>query len=513
MAPPQVSPQLAHHAAVGGAWKALGNLLEGTSTQYQQGPNGPVPVQVQNKPGQFFRNILAGAMLGAGAGANGENAGSGWSAAGRGASAAQQGQQQAQQRGQQQAQQQWQNQLAANKEKREQAAAATEEQVRKAQMAQANAETLRTNILAQGASWQQHQEIANADKDRISSYEKAGVKPLFNDIGESEANDYLKNHPGASSLDWRHTGVKTVLDKDGHPSFEFTLSAYDPKTPVPLSKGTVNQWKEDGLFKYHPEYQDILKEGKSLSVGQFQSMDQMARGFANNDYAQNKGKLELGELQAKIDEAHAAVKAHMATASEAGLNIAEKKQALADKKSTDEAWDALAKVGNDPDKLTNAHQRTLIARSVQPLMTEILQGIKAATAEDDKPTQADLWGKYKAYQKLASLAPPETSSSPVSVSYNGQVGTFDSQEKADAFMKAHQGATLVGGKSADPLASLSSDLALVKNSKGETTPVAKVALDTFLKTHPEFKVVGYGQQQSQPTEPVTPPQPGNYTGR
>lgn len=436
MAPPQVSPQLAHHAAVGGAWKALGNLLEGTSTQYQQGPNGPVPVQVQNKPGQFFRNILAGAMLGAGAGANGENAGSGWSAAGRGASAAQQGQQQAQQRGQQQAQQQWQNQLAANKEQREATAAATEEQVRKAQLAMSNMELLRNQLMLQGTSWDLHNKMAEDDKSRSSTFSNAGVKPLYDDIPEQEMETYLKNNPGSGNLKWFHTGTETVMTKDQNgnevPNYASTFTAYDPKAEVPLSAETIKQWKDDGLFKYHPEYQDILKPGKTLNVAQFTSTNQIARNLANQDFAKNKDNLELDHMKAQIDEAHAAIRAHNATTSEAGLNISEKKQALADKKSTDEAWDALAKVGNDPDKLTDAHQRTLIARSVQPLMDETLKGIKEATAEDDKPTQADLWGKYKAYQKLASLAPAgsEKSTDPIQATADSLKGKNPHEIKA-----------------------------------------------------------------------------------
>lgn len=506
MAPPQVSPQMAHHAAVGGAWKALGNLLEGKSTSYQQTPNGPVPVETQNKPGQFFRNILAGALLGAGSG--GDNAGSGWTAAGRGAAAAQQGQQQAQQRAQQQSQQQFQNQLTANKEKREQQAFTTEEQVRKAQLAMSNMELLRNQLLLQGTSWDLHNKMAEDDKSRSSSFSDAGVKPIYENIPENEMETYIKNNPGAGNLKWFHTGVDTVTmkDRDGKevPNYVSTFSAYDPKSEVPLSAETVKQWKDDGLFKYHPEYQDILKPGKTLNVAQFTSTNQTARNLANQDFAKNKDNLELDHLKAQIGEAKAAVKAHMATTAEAGLNISEKKQALADKKSTDDAWDALSKVGNDPDKLTDAHQRTLIARSVQPLMTETLNGIKAAAAEGDQAEQAQLWGKYNAYQKLASLAPPGSSSSPISVSYNGQVGTFDSQEKADAFMNAHQGATLVGGKPTDPLVSLSNDLALIKDSKGNTTPVAKNVVDGFLKTHPEFKLVGYGQKQSQAPDLTEP---------
>ena len=57
----------------GGHWHQAVQALLGTSTQYRpsdpNNPNSPpVPYQVQNKPGNLFRSILAGAILGAGAG-------------------------------------------------------------------------------------------------------------------------------------------------------------------------------------------------------------------------------------------------------------------------------------------------------------------------------------------------------------------------------------------------------------------------------------------------------------
>jgi hypothetical protein len=76
------------------------------------GPNGPEPVQVPNKPGNLFRSILAGAILGAGAGTSGEGtmSGGGWGAAGRAAGAVGQNLQLQQQQRAAQAQKQFENQ-------------------------------------------------------------------------------------------------------------------------------------------------------------------------------------------------------------------------------------------------------------------------------------------------------------------------------------------------------------------------------------------------------------------
>jgi hypothetical protein len=65
---------VAHHALFGKAIKSMVNSLNGTETRYQANPQtGEVEeVTVPNKPGQFFRNLLSGMLVGAAAGAGGE---------------------------------------------------------------------------------------------------------------------------------------------------------------------------------------------------------------------------------------------------------------------------------------------------------------------------------------------------------------------------------------------------------------------------------------------------------
>lgn len=400
---------VAHSALIGHGFKSLIASMGGSTTEYQQTPDGPVPVQVKNSGGDFFRHILAGAILGAGAGAEkNDGSGTGYGGAARGIQAVQANDKQQQALRAQQAQQQFQNKLVADKAQREAAGFDTEQQVRKAQIAQANAETLKTNLLTQGASYDLHQRVADADKSRIDTFTQAGVKPVFEDIPESQMNDIMKNRPGASTLDWRHTGVKTVVDVDGNPSYQYTLSAYDPQQPLPLSKGTIDQWKKDGLFKYHPEYEDIAKPGKSLTVGQFTALDRQAQNYYGQGLAQTKNDLETQHIQAQIDEAHAAIRSHNAQTSLAGLGIQEKQQQIAEKKTLDTAWEHLAAVGNDPDRLTDSHDKIALAKAAQPAMAETLAAIKDAQANtQDKDAQDSLpglWGRYTALTKLASLA-------------------------------------------------------------------------------------------------------------
>gem|GEM_PF-7032065 len=53
----------------------------------------------------------------------------------------------------------------------------------------------------------------------------------------------IQNRPGASTFDWEATGVKLSTGPDGKPTYQYTYSAYDPKGKVPVSAGTIAQWK------------------------------------------------------------------------------------------------------------------------------------------------------------------------------------------------------------------------------------------------------------------------------
>lgn len=461
-AQPMPTPQqadLAHSALLGHGFKSLLSSMGGTTTSYQQGPNGPVPVQSKTGAGGFFRNILAGALAGSVAGSQeSDHAGSGWAAAGAGAGAAMNEQKQRNQAAQQQAQLQWQNKLTAQKADQEATAADTENQVRKAQIAQANAETLRTNMLTQGSSYDLHQKVADADKARVSTYEDAGVKPLFDNVTESQMSDIFKNRPGASTLDWRHTGVQTVIGPDGQPSYEYTLSAYDPQAKMPLSKATVAQWKKDGLFEYHPEYEPAAQPGKTMTVSQFTSLDRQAQNLSGQQTARTMRDLGVTLEQTKIDEAKALINEHKAATRNSNLSASEKQTEMNQKKDTENAWDHLAAAGNDPSKL-NSHDRVSLARVAQPAMAESLAGIKEAAAaaqNGDKDAEASLpglWSNYNSLQKLASLAPASAGPAIAPVTFTNPAGQQVIATTQDQIDKATKlGYKKVGDNSATPSA-------------------------------------------------------------
>jgi hypothetical protein len=391
---------LAHAARTGLGFRAL----MGTHVNYQQTPNGPVPVQQQNKPGDLFRSILAGAIMGGAAGAEGPDAaGSGWSAAGRGAGAARAGQQQAQQQAAAQAQQQWQNQLTAQKEQREQTGFDTEQQVRKAQIAQANAETLRTNMMTQGESFKMHQDVANADKDRISTFVNAGVKPTFEDIPESQMADIMKNSPGASTLDWRHTGVKLgPPDANGNPTYEYTLSAYDPKASAPLSAATIDQWKQDGLFKYHPEYADVAKAGKVLTVDQFTALDKQAQNYSNQTLAKTTSDLKIKQDQAAINKDNAQTAEAYASASKDREETAQAALGKTQAEQFNNALEDLNKAGGDFSKLKPS-SRVVIAESMTKMVPTLNTEYKNLMASNDPADEQQARGVLSQIQNLTTL--------------------------------------------------------------------------------------------------------------
>lgn len=438
------SPSQAPPPSQPGPWHRAVQALLGSTTEYTQTPNGPVPTQVPNKPGNLFRSILAGAILGAGAGtANAEHsAGSGWNAAGQGAAAAQKGAQAQQQQRQKQAQQQFENQRQANQDTQE-------EMVRKAQIAQANAETLRINKEVQGTDYTQHKQIADAGKASVQPYEDAGINAVASDLTESQMHQYFQDHPGAGALDWEPVDVKTVLTKDAQgnevPTYEMVYSAYDPKGKVTVPQSTINEWKKAGVFDRYPEYGTVLSNGKTMDAKTYVQVKRDAEKVIGDNLAKTNQNLETTLKQTQIDAAKAEITDHLATAAheraETGKEVNDEKE----KNALDTAWTHLSAAGNDPNKSPmTAEDRITLARNAQPIMQDTLNAIKVAANDPSQADQLpDLWNTYHSLARLATLGGSATTT-PISVVFNGQAGVFNTQADADAFIKAHPGATVAG---------------------------------------------------------------------
>lgn len=349
-APPD--PQQAgamHDTLFGKAAKALlGNDNQFSVDAQGNMQNNPVP----QKPGNLFRQILGAAILGGAAGANGNPAQGFAGGAVRGGQASIQNAQQQDQMKQAQAQRDFQNRQAAAKESREATSALSEEQLRKAQLAEANANTYRINVLTQGANFTQHQDVANAGKQHFSDYQAAGLKPVMQDVSESDMQQTMKNRPGAGTLDWEPTGVKVSLDAQGNPTHEYTYSAYDPKGQIPVSQGTIDRWKKDGMDKYYPELFSVVKAGKPLDVNQYVTLKKTDERLYGDNLARTTNDNKLLKETADIKNTNAETASHLATAMHERAATGQIQQEKTKQQAFSNALGELNKVGGDFDKLT-----------------------------------------------------------------------------------------------------------------------------------------------------------------
>lgn len=425
--PAQPQPQVVKGPS---PWQRAVHALLGSQTEFTQTPNGPVPIQVQNKPGQLFRSILAGAILGAGAGtANAEhNAGSGWGAAGAGAQAAAQNVQKQQELRQQQAQQQFENQRQVDQDKQQ-------ELVRKAQIAQANAETLRINKELQGTDFDQHVKMADIGRAGIKPYEDAGISPVASNISESQMHQYIQDHPEASAYDWEPVSIKTVMTKDANgndvPTYESVYSAYDPKGRITVPSSTIAEWKKAGVFDRYPEYEAALSNNRTLPASTYVQLKGHANQVIADNLAKQNQQLETTLKQTQIDAAKAEIKQRLASAYNENMSAAEKKDAKDKQAALDTAWDHLAAADNDPNKAPmTAQDRITIARNAQPLIQDALNAIKTAAADPSQQDQLpQLWNNYHSLERLTQLGTSETGkvAHPEVLTILNQVPGFDPQ--------------------------------------------------------------------------------------
>lgn len=384
-------------------WHRALQSLMGTSTQYQQTLNG---IQVQNKPGQLFRSILAGAIMGGAAGeeAHNQNPYGGFMGGfAPGAKAGLQNQQQQGQQAKQDAQQQWQNQLTANKEQREQQSAATEEQVRKAQIAQANTETLRINQAMQGQSFDLHQKLAEAGKNQIKPYVDAGLEPVVAGLSETDHEQYIKDHPGASSLDWELTGTKLGADANGKPTYEGVYTAFDPKGKITVPKATYDQWSKDGVFDRFPEYGSILKDGKQLTSQQYVQVKQDADRVRADNLGRQIQDLNVKKIQGEISKDSAERSRYLTETSRIRQEISDDNLGKSQEVSFNKALQELNKNNGNFDALSPS-SRVIIAESMQKMVPALTQTYSRVVADTSDPSSQQKAGELLTQiQSITSL--------------------------------------------------------------------------------------------------------------
>lgn len=504
---PGINPNVVHDTLFGRAAK----FLMGNTTSYSIDPQTgkTIATQTPQKPGSLFRSILAGALLG---GASAQEAHSqnpnmgGTGGAMIGGAAGIKNNVQMDLLKRQQAQQQFKNQQDAEDMQMKQDDAKSLDTLRKAQIAQANAETLRTNALTQSTNLAMHRDIAANGKQSVADYDAAGLQPIFKDIPESEMQQTIKNRPGASAFDWEPTGVKTTLDDKGNPQFEYTYSAYDPKGKISVSQGTIDLWKKDGMDKYYPELFNVVKAGKQVDAQQYIELKRTDQQLFNDTLTRQKADQQSQEAISRIHLQNAQAARAVAATMKDRQEISD---AAIGKKASEQFGNALQElndVGGDFSKLKPS-SRVIIGESASKLMPSITQEIRELQASNDpaqQPKIDELFDQLDQLRNLSASAMLSTHTSPVPTSGGVPAGaTTATNPKTGQKMYSTD-----GGKSWNPVPTTAAPKMVTVHGAGATQEVPDNELAGFLAKNPEFKVVPAASVMPTPAA-----QPNNYSGR
>jgi hypothetical protein len=391
LAPPQqpAAPAIPPHIGKLAGLGHIFNTLAGGQTQYNVDPKTGQTVSstVPRKPGQMFRDMLAGALMGGSAGA-GHDFGVG---AVKGGAAVVQDQRQQDLLRRNQAQQQFGNQLEAQRNQREQTGFETSETLKKAEIAHMNIQTVRENQLIQGESFKIHAEQSDFGKAQIQPFLDAGIKPVYKDIPESQMQDIIKNNKDAGTLMWEPTGVKTGIDKNGAPTYESTYTAVNPEGQITVTQGMLDTFKKSGMDTYDPGLFDTLKPGRTIDARQYMSLVNRSQGLMNNKLANEKTQAETEEARARGKQAQAA----------AAKDYAERDNYLEGKNKAGAFNKALAnlnKVG-DFDKLT-AGDKLILGESARDSAKGALDAYKIAKGANDETAASEALQDYQFYNGL-----------------------------------------------------------------------------------------------------------------
>lgn len=379
----QPNVQEAHHNLLGRAFYAIADPQPGTGSPTQR----------------LFKNILAGAMIGA---ANGGHSGSGWGAASNGMRAEQNQEQQNMLLQRQQEQQQFENDLRMKQEQRAQQGFETQQQLIKAQLAEANTQTLRLNHLIQGEDFDTHERMARSGLLNVQPYKDAGMMPVVDQLSESDLPQYIRDHPGASSLDWEMTGVKKGIDANGQPTFEGTYTAYDPKGKLIVSPGTREQWEKDGLLERFPEYKQILEKGQMIPVQAFISMKRNDDVLRADNLQRQKDDLGIKAIQSEIDKNSAERARSLVETNKIRNDIKEAALGKNQQQAFENALQELNKVGGDFNKLQPS-SRVVLAESMNKMVPSLTALYKEQVSSMDPEMQQAAGDTLKQIQNLTSL--------------------------------------------------------------------------------------------------------------
>lgn len=365
-APPQLSPaqvmsqqlqaaDTQHHSALGKAFRSI----MGNDVSYQINPQTGKMEQTETpqKPGQFWRGIIAATVLGGATAAKNKAPGFIQGAAEGGEAVVDKSEQQDKLK-RQQAQDQFKDQLAAR-------SANTEEDLKRAQIAMHNAHTLHENQIMQREDYSFHKDVADHGKKQLQPFIDADPTLVkFQDIPETQMTDLLKNNPDSQHLLWEPTGTRIVIGADGKPNVEATYSGVDPSGKVKITKDQIDVWKKAGIDQIYPkDWEDVLKPGKELTATQYMAVNQKSQELANKQLITKKEKMSEEEQQAKIGLEKAQAAHWYADAAKIKKEGGDKAKAEKTYIDAADALDKLVKDGKGFDDLPIRYQDALADHS------------------------------------------------------------------------------------------------------------------------------------------------------
>lgn len=397
----------AHDTMLGRAFK----ILSGHTTQYHVDPTTgqTVATPVQNKPGQFFRNIVAGALLGGAAGgeAGAKDEGSPAGAVVAGGAAVINRNQMLDKERFQRAQQEYANELKTNQEQRAQKEFQNEQTLFKAQMANTNLEQYKLHLSLAGESWKLHQQEALAGKAMAQVYTDAGVTPTQT-MPESEVQSFIEHHPGAATeYSFITTGTQVTGHdpKTGLPTYESTISLF-PKDQNPnlkkysVTPSLIKQLKTDHMDQYYPDLFNNLKPGTKISGSQFAAIRKFDTQLRTENLNQQKIQTGVQANEAKI----AAYKAEAARAQE--LMHTDQAKALLGKNQTIAVGNALKDLSSGKE-ITPEDRAALGEYAVKmiPYLNDELKSEMAAHPDQQTPRMTNIMGQMDDLRKWLPTFP------------------------------------------------------------------------------------------------------------
>jgi hypothetical protein len=368
----------------------------------------------------------------------------------------------------------------------------------------------------QGGNYTAHKGLVDDAKPVVEAYNATGLKPVAQNISEADMQKYIAANPGSASLDWQPTGTTHYVDENGITNYQTQWTAYDPKGSVIVPASLIKDWKSSGLLDMHPDLVQNMKKDANgqpmLPYAAFTNLNTEnsrlkadAKQKTADDFQTKKDALELQHIAAQTAQERATAAASGDEAALRSFELKQEKSAVAAQaviaKSGDEAWTLPPnKGGLTPDQkvaLQPQIQKDIEGYRTElndPLLKEQLGSTDSAVVAAAQQRATELHQQLDAARAHSIYVPQGAAkTAPISVTFNGQVGVFPTQDAADAFIKAHPGAAVAGGTSTPGSAYSPTDRVIVRRGDGTTLTTTKAEYDKTLQENPGAKLTIVGK--------------------